>query len=439
MKLTAPWPIVHLDLDEPLPTLSAPDGTGGLFVVIWQRSIPLGKAIFLREQLPVRPESLAAIVAGLVAPAVGARLDPDLFPPRHPVLDRFVVPPPAPDLQRLSRLDDVLPRHAAASAMPAADGRSVSVVICTRNRPEALVRCLDSLASQIDEILEIVVVDNAPEFPQTAAAIAGRPKVRYVAEPRPGLSIARNSGMRVSTGDIIAFTDDDVVVHPHWVRRLRAAFDRPDILCVTGLVLPLNLATDAQLYFEVARGGFGQGFATLLFRESLFQTYRTVGPPVWQIGAGANMALLRPALGRVGGFDERLGAGAAGCSEDSEFWYRVLSAGYDCRYDPAAVVFHEHRPDDAGLQRQMFAYMKGHVAALLVQYHRHGNRGDLFRLLVVLPAHYVRALLAMLKPGRKGYRRYALREAAGFLAGFGALWWYRRSDPAAQPWTTEET
>jgi GT2 family glycosyltransferase len=115
---------------------------------------------------------------------------------------------------------------------------------------------------------------------------------------------------------------------------------------------------------------------------------RPLGVPVWRIGAGANMAFRREVFERLGGFDERLGAGAAGCSEDSEMWYRVLAAGHSCRYEPAAVVRHQHRADLDGVRRQSRAYLDGHVAALLVQYARHRDPGNLRRLLVALPRYY---------------------------------------------------
>ena len=72
----------------------------------------------------------------------------------------------------------------------------------------------------------------------------------------------------------------------------------------------------------------------------------------------------------VGGFDERLGAGAAGCSEDSELWYRLLAAGHTVPYEPAAVVFHHHRSDVEAVRRQAAAYLEGHVAALFIQFAR---------------------------------------------------------------------
>ena len=104
------------------------------------------------------------------------------------------------------------------------------------------------------------------------------------------------------------------------------------------------------------------------------------------------MAFRREVFDRLGGFDERLDVGAAGCSGDSEYWHRILSAGGVCRYEPSAVVYHYHQRDFEGLARQLRAYMRGHVAALLVQYERSGEWGNLHRLLLILPRRYARKL-----------------------------------------------
>jgi hypothetical protein len=69
-------------------------------------------------------------------------------------------------------------------------------------------------------------------------------------------------------------------------------------------------------------------------------------------------------------------------------WYRVLAEGFTCRYVPSAVCFHEHRREMPALRNQLRAYLRGHVAALLVQYERYGEPGDLRRLLVTLPSYY---------------------------------------------------
>jgi GT2 family glycosyltransferase len=156
-------------------------------------------------------------------------------------------------------------------------------------------------------------------------------------------------------------------------------------MAMTGLVLPAELETRAQFAFQVAGLGWEWGYRVVDFDEEFFNSMKNIGVPVWRIGAGANMAFRREAFARVGLFDERLGAGASGCSEDSEIWYRLLAEGYRCRYEPAAVVYHAHRPDWAGLSEQTYSYMRSHVAALLFQFDRYGHWGNLYRAFLDLP------------------------------------------------------
>ncbi|HEY5986206.1 MAG TPA: glycosyltransferase family 2 protein, partial [Streptosporangiaceae bacterium] len=216
-------------------------------------------------------------------------------------------------------------------------GASVSVVVCTRDRPVDLANCLSALAASSRAPEEIIVVDNSPSTPAARDVVRARPGVRYVPAPEPGLSRARNAGIANSTGELIVFTDDDALVAPTWLERLAAPFSDDSVEAVTGLVLPAELETTAQVVFE-RLGGFGRGFLRRDYGYDWYTDHRRHGVPVWTIGAGVCMALRRSALARLGCFDKRLGAGAAGCSEDSEMWYRILAAGGRCVYEPAAVV-----------------------------------------------------------------------------------------------------
>jgi GT2 family glycosyltransferase len=306
---------------------------------------------------------------------------------------------------------------------------SASVVICTRDRPQELLRCLTSLPQQTYPPREIIVVDNASRDQRTrdVALTAG---VSYVREDRAGLDIARNTGARRATSEIVAYTDDDVLLHRRWLERLVAAFDHPQIAAVTGLVLPAELATEAQRHFETY-WSFGQGYQRQDFDAASFAAYSNGVFPAWKVGAGASMAFRREIFDRVGFFDERLDVGQAGCSGDSEFWYRLLAKGYSCRYEPASVAFHFHRRTIDDLSSQIFHYMRGHAAALLVQHERTGiaaNRTQAFRR---MPHWYGRRLWGRLRGIRTLQDRFLKEEISGYLSG--VLFYYRNKRRGHEP------
>lgn len=364
--------VCHADLAGPLPALASRPGDAPVWLYLWRDGVPVARRIVPARDLPLTDAAWDAL-----------RVEAPAAPP----------------------------------AAIASDTRDVSVIVCTRDRPEALARCLAALAALDPAPAEIVVVDNASTTAATRDAAAGRPGVRYVLEPRPGLDVARNTGLAVAGGAIVAFTDDDVEVPREWLGRLVACFADADVVAATGLVLPAELDTEAQLVFERDFGGLDRGYEPRRFDAAWFARHRRSGAPVWQIGAGANMAVRRAAVLAAGGFDARLDAGAAGCSGDSELWYRLLAAGGVCVYTPAAVVRHHHRATLPELRRQTHAYMRGHVTALLVQFERHRHWGNVFRVGIGLPAYYARQLVVGALRGFPLASRITLGSAAGALAG----------------------
>lgn len=425
MKALTRCQIRHVDLAQKVPSLAVESGYDRLLVVFWWRDVPLGQRLLLAGELPLPPAITASTAACAIGPALLTRLDPPT-----PGVPAGSAPPSAPMLDLLleagARLDRLI---ADTSAAPA--GERLSVIVCTRDRPEDLRRCLASLLPTLPPGSELLVVDNAPATGAARRVVEGFPAVCRVPEPRPGLSAARNAGFAAARGEILAFTDDDVEVHPLWARRIVTAFADPAVACATGLVLPAALESEAQLVFELGLGGLGRGFLPRRFGPDWFRSFRGDCPPVWDLGAGANMAIRRSAIERVGPFDERLGAGASGCSEDSELWYRLLAAGFSCRYAPEAVVFHHHRSDWASLRAQAHEYMRGHVAALLVQFAHDGDRRNLLRLGFRLPAHFLRETVrSLLQRSPYGRDRLLPDQITGCLRGLVAL---RRAATQALP------
>lgn len=413
--MKAPWKVLPLELNEGIPALPLAPDYEGLFVVFWWHGIPLGHQEISAAQLPMPATQLANLVLQTITPAVGCRLLEQGFKGSLPVVSKNPSRDVPPNFHALMELEQ--PLAAFQERLSQSVGGSVSVVICTRNRPEQLARCLRSLQNLSQPPHEILVVDNAPSSDATRKLVTQMLGIQYVLEPHPGLSVARNTGIRHTKSDLIAFTDDDVIVHPDWITRLQQGFQDPKVMAVTGLMLPAELATEAQLIFQRGSGGPGWGYRALTFDAQFFEDTKDRGVPVWRIGAGANMAFRRKAFDLVGNFDELLGAGAAGCSEDSELWYRVLAEGWLCRYEPTSVVFHYHRSDLESLKQQMYQYMRGHVAALLVQFAKYKHWSNLRRLFIALPKYYTKRFLSGLFKGFKSLNKTLLSEILGCFSG----------------------
>ena len=319
----------------------------------------------------------------------------------------------------------------------------VSVVVATLDRPDGLRECLRGIhAQRTARRVEVIVVDNNPKSGVAASVVAEFPGVRLLAEARRGLSYARNTGILASTGEIVIATDDDVIIPPHWLERLVAPFGRPDVMVVTGNVLPAELETDAQLHFETY-GGLGRGFNRFEVNGDWFESFRTNATPTWELGATANAAFRASQFSdpEVGLMDVALGAGTpTGCSEDSYAIYRALKAHHTLVYEPAAYLWHHHRTTMKSLRKQIYAYSKGHVAYHLTTLARDHDLRSLKRIFIDLPAWRVKQVWARSRHRTTYPLSLVLLEMWGNLVGPVALLRsrlravrMRRRKPAAQP------
>jgi GT2 family glycosyltransferase len=235
-----------------------------------------------------------------------------------------------------------------ASPLPTA-----TVAICTRDRAGELTRSLSAAVAAAGG-RPVMVIDNCPSTGATQEVVSRWPAVRYVREDIPGLNAARNRALREATTDVVAFTDDDAVPEAKWLEALLRNFDHRLVLATTGLTLPLELETPAQVWFERFTP-FGRGYFRQVF-DPLYCSPHSAG----LVGAGANMALRRSALDLVGPFDERLDAGTPTRSGgDHEMFSRILSRGYRIVYDPAAVSRHRHRQSWSDLRHTIQGYGVG--------------------------------------------------------------------------------
>lgn len=298
----------------------------------------------------------------------------------------------------------------------------ISVVVCTRERDDSLASCL-KLLQQLDyHPFEVVVVDNAPSTTAArdcfARMVGDDVRFRYVRELEPGLSRARNRGLAEAGFRHVAFTDDDVQVDPGWLDGLAAGFARgPEVGCVTGLVPAARLDVEAQQYFERRFSWCARlepHVYSLADRRGLSSLY-PYSPGLF--GTGANFAVDRELLRRLGGFDEALGAGSpAGGGEELDVFVRILRAGRSLAYEPSAVVWHFHRTSSAALRNQLFRYGSG-LTAFLSKYTRHGDTA--WEIVARLPAgaHQLWRMWSPAAIGRRPPAGLVLVELAGMAAG----------------------
>ncbi len=214
----------------------------------------------------------------------------------------------------------------------------ISVVICSRNRKQHLARTLESLRKlEVPDGLahEVLLVDNGSTDGTRELMddfVKLDPEVwKYRSEPEKGLSRARNCGIRHARGEIIAFTDDDVIVDPNWLSALWNTFEsKPDVIAVQGRIL---------LQKEIERLPPWADPEDLLFCTC----YDPSPAPVYaDVLVGANMAFRGDVFEKHGLFDPRLGAGASGYFEETEFFMRLNYAKQKILYRPEALVFHEY-------------------------------------------------------------------------------------------------
>jgi glycosyltransferase involved in cell wall biosynthesis len=226
---------------------------------------------------------------------------------------------------------------------------SLSVLICTYNRSQLLEQTLEALqrANPPDTCtVELIVVDNnstddTKEVVPRAAA-AGPYPVRYLAELQQGKGFALNSGLAVARGDVIALTDDDVLPAADWLQRIVANFRAADVVFVFGKVLPRwEVPPPPELLTIRARDIWGPLALIDYGDERVSYDAESFGRK--RLPVGANLAVRRQAIERVGGWRTDLGRvdNTLIAGEDRELCVRLYRAGlYSGIYDPAVVVSH---------------------------------------------------------------------------------------------------
>lgn len=355
----APVLVREVELSQPLATISAAGAPGG-------RRYGAARVLARWYSEPLALVDVSLADGDVSADRLAAALWPAVAAPLAQRLAAAGEPVPA-SLPVTGITAAALTPFLRGRAEALADAPPASVIVCTRYRPDRLAGCLDALKAQAYPDYEIIVVDNAPATDAVArltAAHGGRIPVRYVMEPRPGLSWARNAGLAAARGKIVAFLDDDELPDRHWLAELARGFTvAPNVAGVSGAVLPARLDTQAQCLFERFGGhSKGRGFTAGVFDPASHASQHPLYP-LPAFGVGASMAFDRDALCSIGGFDVALGAGTpARAGEDTAAISELMLADATFVYWPSAIMWHDHRSESAELERQLNGYGSGLTA-----------------------------------------------------------------------------
>jgi GT2 family glycosyltransferase len=220
----------------------------------------------------------------------------------------------------------------------------VSVIVCTHSLDnfQNLKDAVDSLLNQTHQERELVIVvdGNQELYEEIVKAYGDQDGLEAVAiKENIGLSGARNTGIRLAHGDVIAFFDDDAVAEKRWLENLVNIYEARDAIAVGGKILPIWLASRPDYLAEELGwlvGITNEGFA----EEKVVEVRNTFGP---------NMSFKREVFEKVGLFNEKLGFGQRGTSymqgEEAELTLRMKrTLGKGVIYNPEAIVYHKIPP-----------------------------------------------------------------------------------------------
>ncbi len=230
-----------------------------------------------------------------------------------------------------------------------ADWPRISVVVCAYNAEATIDECLVHTCALDYPDLEIVVVDDGSED-ATASIAARHPRVRLVKAPHAGLSAARNIGYRAATGELIAYLDSDAFPAPEWPYYLALGLDAPEVGGVGGPNVPPASDGAAAEVVAAAPGG---------------PVHVLVSDDRAEHVPGCNMAFRKDVLEQVGGCQVVF----TSAGDDVDLCWRVLDAGWEIGFHPAALVWHHRRGSLRAYLRQQRGY--GRSEALVEARHPH--------------------------------------------------------------------
>jgi GT2 family glycosyltransferase len=357
----APIVLADVELSGPLTGIPRPAGPArSARVLVRLHSLPVGIVALDLPPTGLEPSSLRAAIWEQLSARIRERLAAD----GSALVDRI----PAEGFGTAGQAACSWRAYVATSNPPRA-----TVVINTCGARAQLAETVTSALGQDYPNFDVMVVDNRPStsgvrglLEETFSGVSGP---GYTPELRPGLGRARNAGLRATTAEVVAFTDDDVVLDRSWLSWLVAGFGvADDVACVTGLILPLELETPAQVLFDEFNGWSSRLELRVWDRNDHRLDHPLYPYTVGLFGSGASAAFRRRVLEDLGGFDPHLGIGTRACGgEDLDVYSRLVLGGHRLVYQPAAMLRHAHPKDMKRLQRQTRLYGVG-LAAMVTKH-----------------------------------------------------------------------
>lgn len=220
----------------------------------------------------------------------------------------------------------------------------VSVIVPVLNASSYIKDCIISLINQDfpKDQYEIIIVDNGSKDNTVNILEKYKEYITILHEPKIGSYIARNAGVNVSKGRIMAFTDADCIAHKDWLKKLYEGFTSEDIGCVVGAIVPYHGKTLVEIYSG---------------NKDLLSQKHTLSSKFLPYGQTANVAFRREVFEKIGDFDQGLMSGG-----DADIaWRMQITTNFKLVYNANSIIEHHHRSTFKGLFKQQFRYGLGRI------------------------------------------------------------------------------